>query len=465
MLKDISVPKPYSGSVMARRHSLQHRVGPVERPVSIMFNCQMSKGEWIQKRLSPTFVSYRKPGKEIEELKGTLNQMTNSNTIKQQVLRGDKCILCEQISHALIECPLLLDLERSTQCQSISKNWAQANHWSEKDNEWKSWDDIPVSLYEDNDDYQNRMKEEMEWNEMDSHVREILVVNETQYQTAWGSQDSNFCRSEFQEAGFHSEELEEVKKKKKREVVNKKISSRNKILRGKLEENCIMNTSCLSVINVNVNENKHQNYRKEEAREQLIVPTVVHGDLYRTNQEENYGIVERIVTDKKTSVIEGYLKSDPDKRSFNQTEKYLFVGWNVCFKNKQGGQSLYFHLVNYGICFVMKCDELLLGEAWRKPGVSGGIPGDFLMKCWTDSGGNSELWYCYGGCQERSNFTQLRLVFPQWNSIDNKVLPLTSPLGWWLTTNWHIQPIPDAWERGCLCNCMQPQGGGFTVNQ
>ncbi|CAL4148027.1 unnamed protein product [Meganyctiphanes norvegica] len=159
---------------------------------------------------------------------------------------------------------------------------------------------------------------------------------------------------------FTQKNWRKLKKSIKREVVNKKISSRNKILRGKLEENCIMNTSCLSVINVNVNENKHQNYRKEEAREQLIVPTVVHGDLYRTNQEENYGIVERIVTDKKTSVIEGYLKSDPDKRTFNQTEKYLFVGWNVCLKNKQGGQSLYFHLVIYCICFVMKCDELLL---------------------------------------------------------------------------------------------------------
>ena len=348
MLKDISVPKPYCGSVMARRHSLQQRVRPVEIPFSIMFHCQMSNGEWIQKRLSPTFVSYSTPGKEIEELKGTLNQMTNSNTIKQQVLRGDKCILCEQIAHALIECPLLLDLERSTQCQSIFNNWTQANHWSEKDNEWESWNDIPVSLYEDNDDYQNTMKEEMEWNEMDSHVREILLVNETPYQIAWGDQDSNFCRFGFQEAGFHSEELEEV-------------------------------------INVKVIENKHQNYQKEEAQEQLIVPTVVHGDLYRKNQKENYGIVEIIVTDKKTSVIEGYFKSDPDKRSFNQTEKYLFVGWNVCFKNKHGGQSLYFHLVNYGICFVMKCDELLLEEAWRKPGVSGGIPGDFLMKCWTDS--------------------------------------------------------------------------------
>ncbi|CAL4131531.1 unnamed protein product [Meganyctiphanes norvegica] len=175
MLKDISVPKPYCGSVMARRHSLQQRVRPVEIPFSIMFHCQMSNGEWIQNRLLPTFVSYSTPGKEIEELKGTLNQMTNSNTIKQQVLRGDKCILCEQIAHALIECPLLLDLERSTQCQSIFNNWTQANHWSERVNEWESWNDIPVSLYEDNDDYQNTMKEEMEWNEMNSHVREILL--------------------------------------------------------------------------------------------------------------------------------------------------------------------------------------------------------------------------------------------------------------------------------------------------
>ena len=428
MLKDISVPKPYCGSVMARRHSLQQRVRPVEIPFSIMFHCQMSNGEWIQKRLSPTLVSYSTPGKEVEELKGTLNQMTNSNTIKQQVLRSDKFILCEQIAHALIECPLLLDLERSTQCQSIFNNWTQANHWSEKDNEWESWNDIPVSLYEDNDDYQNTMKEEMEWNEMDSHVREILLVNETPYQIAWGDQDSNFCRFGFQEAGFHSEELEEV-------------------------------------INVKVIENKHQNYQKEEAQEQLIVPTVVHGDLYRKNQKENYGIVEIIVTDKKTSVIEGYFKSDPDKRSFNQTENYICVGWNVCFKNKHGDQSLYFLIVNYSICFVMKYDELLLEKAWRKPGVSSGIPGDFLMKCWTDSGGNSELLYCHGGCQERSNFTQLMLAYPQWNSMDNKVLPLTSPLGWWLTTNWHIQSIPDAWERGCLCNCMQPQGGGFSFNQ
>ena len=52
----------------------------------------------------------------------------------------------------------------------------------EGEDEWESWDEIPVEMYEE-EEQQN--KQELEWQEVDTWVKEILNKGTIDYQTTW----------------------------------------------------------------------------------------------------------------------------------------------------------------------------------------------------------------------------------------------------------------------------------------
>ena len=176
------VPQSYYRREMVNCHNLHDHFRPAQSPVSGI------AGSIGGLEMGPTLT----------------NSSQDSQGYDQEWCWG-KCIWCKQHLHPVVECPRFLMRESATHQHCIStqvdnqitRNWEEEDLESDSDEEWESWDEIPVLLYEESDYQEIESDEIFECYDVDPYINELLDKDQEHYQTTWVEEEFDYPLEEI----------------------------------------------------------------------------------------------------------------------------------------------------------------------------------------------------------------------------------------------------------------------------